>query len=299
MNEVHVEAGYKLNGSLLRERPRRRAPRLSRAASSSATRRTACSTCRSSTDLAEQPRARACATCARVGDDIRIAREGEALMFTGIIAAVGRIAEVAPSAGRACGCASTRAALPLDDVALGDSIAVERRVPHGRRAATPTRSKSTSRSETLACVAGFDARRAGQSRKSAAPLRPARRPPRERPRRRRRHGRALRAGRRQPAARDLGAAGARALHRAQGLGRGRRREPHRERRRGCELFGQPDPAHARAHQLRALAPGRASTSRSICSRATSSESCWPRMRSKAGKQATRSCRRSTMLRQSP
>ena len=44
-------------------------------------------------------------------------------MFTGIIAAVGQIAEIAPSTGGARLCIDA-GSLPLDDVALGDSIAV-------------------------------------------------------------------------------------------------------------------------------------------------------------------------------
>ena len=79
-------------------------------------------------------------------------------MFTGIIAAVGRIAEVTPAAG-GVRLRIDAGALPLDDVALGDSIAVDgvclTAVALGERSFEVDVSQ-----ETLACVAGFPAQRA-------------------------------------------------------------------------------------------------------------------------------------------
>ena len=46
-------------------------------------------------------------------------------------------------------------------------------------------------------------------------------------------------------------AGPGALHRAQGLGHHRRHQPDRQRGRGRAFRRQPDPAHRRAHHLRA------------------------------------------------
>lgn len=75
-------------------------------------------------------------------------------MFTGIIAAVGCVAEAAPSAG---GMRLTIDAggLPLDDVALGDSIAVSG-VCLTVVALRPNAFEVDVSSETLACVAGFE-----------------------------------------------------------------------------------------------------------------------------------------------
>jgi riboflavin synthase len=79
-------------------------------------------------------------------------------MFTGIIAAVGRIADVATTAG-GVRMRIDAGALPLDDVALGDSIAVD------GVCLTVVSFDSTSfevdvSQETLACVAGFSQSRA-------------------------------------------------------------------------------------------------------------------------------------------
>jgi riboflavin synthase len=75
-------------------------------------------------------------------------------MFTGIIAAVGRVAAITPSAGGL----RTRidaGALPLDDVAIGDSIAV-----NGACLTVVSKTEHTFdvdlSSETLACVVAFE-----------------------------------------------------------------------------------------------------------------------------------------------
>jgi riboflavin synthase len=79
-------------------------------------------------------------------------------MFTGIIAAVGRIDSAAPTAGgqRLRIHAGT---LPLDDVALGDSIAVDG-VCLTVVALGPEWFEVDVSQETIACVAGFPAQRA-------------------------------------------------------------------------------------------------------------------------------------------
>ena len=75
-------------------------------------------------------------------------------MFTGIIAAVGRVAAITPSAGGL----RTRidaGALPLDDVAIGDSISV-----NGACLTVVSKTEHTFdvdlSSETLACVVAFE-----------------------------------------------------------------------------------------------------------------------------------------------
>ena len=79
-------------------------------------------------------------------------------MFTGIVAAVGRIAEVTPTAG-GVRLRIDAGSLPLDDVALGDSIAVDgvclTAVALGERSFEVDVSQ-----ETIACVAGFPTQRA-------------------------------------------------------------------------------------------------------------------------------------------
>ena len=74
-------------------------------------------------------------------------------MFTGIIAAVGRISEVAPSAGGSRMRIDARG-LALDDVALGDSIAVSG-VCLTVVALHPGAFEVDVSQETLACIAGF------------------------------------------------------------------------------------------------------------------------------------------------
>jgi riboflavin synthase len=79
-------------------------------------------------------------------------------MFTGIIAAVGRIDDVATTPG-GVKMRIDAGALPLDDVALGDSIAVDGVCL--TVVSFDTRSFEVDVSqETLACVAGFPAQRA-------------------------------------------------------------------------------------------------------------------------------------------
>jgi len=75
-------------------------------------------------------------------------------MFTGIIAAVGRVAEAAPSAG-GMRLRIEAGGLPLDDVAPGDSIAVSG-VCLTVVALHPNAFEVDVSSETLACVAGFE-----------------------------------------------------------------------------------------------------------------------------------------------
>jgi riboflavin synthase len=74
-------------------------------------------------------------------------------MFTGIVTAVGRIAEVAPSAGGSRMRIDARG-LALDDVALGDSIAVSG-VCLTVVALHPGAFEVDVSQETLACTAGF------------------------------------------------------------------------------------------------------------------------------------------------
>jgi riboflavin synthase len=79
-------------------------------------------------------------------------------MFTGIVAAVGRIADVTPTEGGAR-LKIDAAMLPLDDVALGDSIAVDGVCLTVIDLAAPVFEVDVSH-ETLSCVAGFPAGRA-------------------------------------------------------------------------------------------------------------------------------------------
>jgi riboflavin synthase len=79
-------------------------------------------------------------------------------MFTGIIAAVGRVAEVTPTAGGAR-LRVDAGALPLDDVALGDSIAVDG-VCLTVVGLGPASFEVDVSQETINCVAGFPAKRA-------------------------------------------------------------------------------------------------------------------------------------------
>jgi len=76
-------------------------------------------------------------------------------MFTGIVAAVGRVVAATPSAGGVRLRIDT-GALPLDDVAIGDSIAV-----NGACLTVVSRTDHTFdvdlSQETLACVVGFEA----------------------------------------------------------------------------------------------------------------------------------------------
>lgn len=76
-------------------------------------------------------------------------------MFTGIVTAVGRVTEASPSSG---GMKLTidAANLPLDDVAIGDSIAVNGACLTVVSLSARTFDVDLSR-ETLACIAGLDA----------------------------------------------------------------------------------------------------------------------------------------------
>ena len=75
-------------------------------------------------------------------------------MFTGIIAAVGRIAEVAATEG-GVRLEIDAGGMPLDDVALGDSIAVSGVCLTAVASSASAFDVEVSR-ETLACVAGFE-----------------------------------------------------------------------------------------------------------------------------------------------
>ena len=75
-------------------------------------------------------------------------------MFTGIVAAVGRIAEITPAAG-GVRLAIDAGALALDDVATGDSIAVSG-VCLTVVALRPGVFEVDVSDETLACTSGFD-----------------------------------------------------------------------------------------------------------------------------------------------
>lgn len=75
-------------------------------------------------------------------------------MFTGIIAAVGRVAELTPSAG-GIGLRIDSGVLPLDDVAPGDSIAVSGVCLTVVSLHVQAFDVDVSR-ETLSCIAGFE-----------------------------------------------------------------------------------------------------------------------------------------------
>lgn len=75
-------------------------------------------------------------------------------MFTGIIAAIGRIADLAPAAG-GLRARIDAGGLPLEDVALGDSIAVSG-VCLTVIALHPDAFEADVSQETLACATGFE-----------------------------------------------------------------------------------------------------------------------------------------------
>ena len=96
--------------------------------------------------------------------------------------------------------------------------------------------------------------RAGQPRAGAARRRPARRPHRAGPRRRHRHGRARSTSDGFSRVVEIDAdPRARALPRREGLGRGRRRQPDRQRAARRRLRRLADPRDARAHDPRRAA----------------------------------------------
>ena len=120
-------------------------------------------------------------------------------MFTGIVAAVGKIAAVAPK-GDGLRLVVAPGALDIADVAIGDSVAV-----NGCCLTVVAKSGATLgfdvSAETLACTAGLDGHADVNLEKSLRLVRPPRRTPDERSRRRRRHGgRASTASRRSPPA---------------------------------------------------------------------------------------------------
>ena len=154
-------------------------------------------------------------------------------MFTGIVSGVGRIVEVEAARrrrGLRQGASRSRRRRAFSTTSrLGDSIALSgacMTVVRLEPAAAPLPCRDLGRKP------GQDRRprrrRRSQSRKGDARQRPARRPSRVRPCRRRRPGHALRARRRIVGARGRGAGVAGTLSRGQGLGRGRRRQPHRQ-----------------------------------------------------------------------
>ena len=103
----------------------------------------------------------------------------EALMFTGIVQAVGRIVSVAPARGR-------RRPPAARGRAASATRSACRALPHRGEEARQGGSGSTSRRRPCACTDRARPRRAGEPGKVAAPRRPPRRPPRHRPRGRRR-----------------------------------------------------------------------------------------------------------------
>ncbi len=180
-----------------------------------------------------------------VGADWRIRRQDRALMFTGIVQAVGRIATAKAAAD------GLRLSLDTDTLdAVGPARRRQRRgqrlLPDDRRHRRGNARASTCRPRRCAARRGSIARVAVNLEK-ALQLSD-------------RLGGHLVAGhvdgvgvvtrfersdkrRRQCRARDRGAGGARALYREQGLDRRRRRQSHRQRRRGTALCSQSDPAY--------------------------------------------------------
>ena len=148
---------------------------------------------------------RASSTCARSARTCASPR-GWGLMFTGIVTAVGRIASARSRAATACACASRRRGFGLDDVAIGDSIAIQG-VCHTVVAKDARGFEVDTSRATLDVTTGLEAGPRGEPGEVAAPLRPPRRPPRAGPRRRRGHRGCLRRPGRQLAPGGRGARG--------------------------------------------------------------------------------------------
>ena len=165
--------------------------------------------------------------------------ELEALMFTGLVEAVGRDRAHRGARRRAGGCGSRRRRV-LDGRARRRQHRGQRLLPHrgrgrARRASRSTPCPRRSRARRSASWRAGDAVNLERAlRLDAAP----RRPPGAGPRRRRR-ARCARCGRGRGAARDASSCprALAPLRRREGLDRGRRREPHggRVRATGCEV----------------------------------------------------------------
>ena len=169
INELHVEAGAKLNGALLDGGLDRRTAALPRARRCSAIRRAACSSARRRCARSRTRTPLAWHSVERVGADLRVIarvhRGGGALMFTGIVQAVGRIA--ATIAGRAMACA-----LAVDAGAFR----------HRRRRGRRQRRASTAAASPSVAIARRDARvrrLGGDAALHDGPRRPRRRQPRD------------------------------------------------------------------------------------------------------------------------
>ena len=185
---------------------------------------------------------------------------GGGLMFTGIVKAIGRVRrDRARGGGARRASRSTRGGLATAGWQRRRQHRRERRVPDGRGARRPALRGGRCRGETLArtTLGGLARRRRGQPRAGAA--RRATRsagtssPATSTASARVRDVRARRAARCRD---DRGAGGARALRRAQGLDRGRRRQPHRRARRRARASRSNLIPHTRAvTTLGALAPG--------------------------------------------
>ena len=201
-------------------------------------------------------------------------------MFTGIIEGVGRLAGARERAAATCACASTSARLPFDDGAARRKHRRQWRVPDrgrvrrdrvrrrclqrnagadhaGRAAARRARSTSNARCARPTASAAIWSAATSTASAACSPSRDDARAQRWR----------------------FAAPPALLRYIAQeGLDLRRRRQPDRQRGRRRRLRGRADPAHGRAHRLRAdRASAMRSTSKSTWSRATSS-ACWPAQR---------------------
>ena len=177
-------------------------------------------------------------------------------MFSGIVAAVGRITHLSAARGdekNTVRLSIEAGALGLDDVALGDSIACN--------GVCLTVVELEGQQLPRRCLAGDLPAPSGWTRpvrstsKGTARLRPARRPHRLRPRRWRRRGAALRCRRRQPAAADPRTEGIGQVHRPQGSITVERHQPDDQRRRGTDFTINLIPHTLQNTTLHLLAPG--------------------------------------------
>ena len=188
-------------------------------------------------------------------------------MFTGIVSDVGEVLDVEEKAEGlrrlkiACG-------YDPDTIEIGASIAcsgicltvVERGRAGNRHFFAVDAAAETLRMTTAGDLA---ARHPAQSRTLASARRRARRPHGQRPCRRHRRADRARRLRRQRGTDAARAGGAGALHRAQGLGRARRRVAHRQRGRRRHVLGADHPAHLAGDDARRAArPARGSISKS-------------------------------------
>ena len=169
-------------------------------------------------------------------------------MFTGIVTDLGEVRSV-DAARRQSASADHRLRLPARRVEGGRLDRLFRRLPDGgrrRRGGRPRLVCGRRRRGDAARHHGraLAPRHARQSRAAAQIRRRARRPPGRRPCRRRRAGDRARGHDRHGALRAARAGRARAFHRAERLGRARRRLAHRQRGRRRHLLGADHPAHA-------------------------------------------------------